>query len=272
MVNEAADEMAEPRSSTLAFRLSPSERRQLDTIARAAGLSASEFARRAVFGALEVDASALEQAVVRGRNEAHQRLRMLQQELSDARRVATAWQSRALDLETRLSAAPQELIAGVRGVLAGVPEARSTVATIWSRIDYEDRCALLAIVAAVTIEEVERGLIDLPIAEEAVDVALAFMQRAHWLMETLTPESGRAHARIPLPLRREWSSLQALLAACTEELRLRIEALEKRESRRATDLVRNETNAGSTIHERRAIARNAISGRHQLPQQRTPTP
>ena len=196
--------MDEPRSTTLAFRLSVSERRQLDAVSKSHGLSGSEFARRAVLGGAASSAAALEQAVATGRDEARQRVEALQGELAQAREEAANWRRQAVYLENQLAGAPLELLTESDVYLPAIPPPRMTVAAVWSRIRYYERFALLSVLAAVIVEELER-VVDAPtIDEETIDLGLSVIERAMWLMNTLTPETGRTFAHPALPRRHEW--------------------------------------------------------------------
>src|ERR1700693_2007357 len=132
--------MKEPRTRTLSFRLTDSDRRRLDLRATAAGLKNSEYARRAVFDVVTVSERERERVREQGRAELREELARTQASLIDARAAAALLRHRSDAFEAKLKAAPAELVEAIDQLIAGEPDARAKVADLWARIhDFYER-------------------------------------------------------------------------------------------------------------------------------------
>lgn len=196
-------EATQPRRHTLAFRLTSSERETINALARADGTSASEFARRAVFGARRDISSALDAAAQQGRDEIRPHITELEYELTEMRDLVQDSQRRATFLESRLAGAPDELLLAVRELLAGIPRTKERVARCWSLLAFSKRSEFLPTVAAVVSDEVDQSL-----DKVDVDAAGDLVDRLRWLKDALAIETSRGvytsareePGRIPEPL------------------------------------------------------------------------
>jgi hypothetical protein len=222
---EAEPGTCESRSVTIAFRLTSSEREQIDRLARSDGISTSEFTRRAVLGGLRASATILAKVRERGREEMRPRITALEEELVRTRKLVADWREDARELYAQVERAPNELLATARQVVAGVPGSQAALAIYWSRIGGRDRSAILPIVAAEVAEDLDRAMSELPVNLVAVHRGWDLLGRVAWLMDALTVESGRPYADTDRERRPEWAPLEARCCNARELLRLALEAL-----------------------------------------------
>ncbi|HEY8674596.1 MAG TPA: hypothetical protein VIO13_01315 [Candidatus Dormibacteraeota bacterium] len=224
----------EPRSHTLAFRINSSQRTSIDALARAVGVSASEYARRAVL-ATRVDISdALDAATQQGRDELAAQVTALQDELTVARGRVLELQQRVQGLQQPQAGPTDRLLAAVRRLLVGSPGAKESVARCWSPFGYHTRAALIPIVAAAAIDEIDRAFARLPITEEGVDAAVDVVERLRWLNDALVEVSGRRRSLIQRGHSPSEDALEAAYADARKQVCNRIDALRKRAARGST--------------------------------------
>ncbi|MHB8488114.1 MAG: plasmid mobilization protein [Candidatus Dormibacteria bacterium] len=179
--------MAEPRSRTLAFRVTEAEGQTIDTLARGMGVKPSEYARLAALDVAKIKAHALSAAraevrrelaatrdalarivdaydALQRKAEAHGQVEL---ELSATRKSLVSMadsysllRSKAQSLEAKLHRAPEELVVAVKQLIAGAPDARAEVAQIWARIrpypsfDREESQEIIAAEVADLIESI----------------------------------------------------------------------------------------------------------------------
>ena len=215
----------ESRSVTIAFRLTSSERKRIDGLARSEGISTSEFARRAVLNGVRVSATALDAATEHGREEMRPQITVLEDELVRTQELVAEWRQTAGELDAQLERAPKDLLATARQVVVGVAGAQASLAVYWSRIGRRDRSAILPIVAAVVAEDVDRAITALPVNRVAVQQGVDLLGRVAWLMATLTIDSGGPLADTDRERRPEWAPLEARCRIARDFLRLELEAL-----------------------------------------------
>jgi hypothetical protein len=179
--------MAEPRSRTLAFRVTEAEGQTIDTLARGMGVKPSEYARLAALDVAQIKAHALEAARAEVRRElaatrdalariveaydALQRrakalgqveleLGATRQRLASMTEACALLRSKAESLEAKLDRAPEDLVVAVKQLIAGAPDARAEVAQIWARIrpypsfDREESQEIIAAEVADAIESI----------------------------------------------------------------------------------------------------------------------
>ena len=227
----------DPRRQTIAFRLTSSERVRIDALARSAGISTSEFARQAVFGGLEAGTSAMDEAREHGRDGMRPQIGKLEEELSRTQKLLARSRESERELYRRVIRAPTELIIEARHLVAGVPGSQVTLAWCWSRIDYHDRCKIVPILATVVAAEVDRAIGELRVNEDDVDWALGLLDRVGWLMDALSPDSGRPYAPMDRKRRPEWEPLEASFIKGAEWIGRCGKLLELRESRSTATVV-----------------------------------
>ncbi|MHB8490172.1 MAG: plasmid mobilization protein [Candidatus Dormibacteria bacterium] len=213
--------MAEPRTRTLSFRLTESERRRIDIRAEAAGLEPSEYARRALLDVVTV--SERERARVReaGRAELREELARTQAALIEWRDLAGVLQRRADAFEAKLKAAPAELVAAIDQLIAGAPDARARVADLWARIHATyGREELLPQLAALVGDGIEVLVGRFPADPEARSWWPNCRRRIEWLMDALRPDVGHEVHRASWNSERIWKHvLDALEWADAERRR-----------------------------------------------------
>jgi hypothetical protein len=183
--------MTEPRTRTLSFRLTASERRRIDIRAKAAGLRTSEYARRAVFDAVTVSEREREQVREEGRAEVREELVRTQAALVDARGAVVLLRRQADASKAKLKAAPAELVAAIDELIAGEPDARAKVADLWAPIhDLYEREELLPQLAAHVGDGIEAMVRRFPTSAEALSWWPNCRRRVEWLMDALRPDVG----------------------------------------------------------------------------------
>ena len=183
--------MTEPRTRTLSFRLTESERRRIDLRAKAAGLETSDYARRALLDVVTVSEREREQVREAGRAEVREELARTQAALLDARGARVLLRQRADAFEAKLKAAPAELVAAIDQLIAGAPDARATVADLWARIhDTYEREELLPQLAAHVGDGIEVLARRFPSSVEALSWWPNCRRRIEWLMDALRPDVG----------------------------------------------------------------------------------
>jgi hypothetical protein len=217
--------MAEPRTRTLTFRLTESERQTIDAVARRSGTKPSEVARRAVVSAAIVSARALEDARNEVRAQIGRELVATQDALAKATEAAAASLSQAETLGVELSAtrqrlasmteayfasrseaeslevelhrAPEELLGAVRQLIAGAPDARAEVARLWARIRAypSDREQILPILAAEVADAIESIVSRFPTHGDAFARWPVLRRRIEWLFDGLHPDAGKGYRR-----------------------------------------------------------------------------
>jgi hypothetical protein len=207
-----------PRGHTIAFRLSGPERDHIDDLARGEGITPSEFARRAVFGDLDAITGALEEARERGRGDMRPQIAGLEEELSRAQSLLTRSRASQHDLYKRLTQAPDELTATIQQLAAGTPGGQVIIATCWSRMDPHDRCKAIPIIATMAAAEVDRVIASLRFNDADCESLGELVSRLEWLMEALTPDSGRSFASAAERRRPEWAPLETGLRRAAEWL------------------------------------------------------
>jgi hypothetical protein len=217
--------MAEPRSRTLAFRLTEAERQTIDTLARGMGVEPSEYVRLAALDVAKIKAQALEAA----RAEVRRELAATQDALARAAVACDAWQrragalgrvelelsatreslasmtetcfllrSKAKSLEAKLHRAPEELVVAVKQLIAGAPEARAEVAQLWARIrpyPYPDREEILPTIAAEVADAIESIVTRFRTHGEAFAEWPTVRRRIEWLFEGLHLDAGKGFRR-----------------------------------------------------------------------------
>jgi hypothetical protein len=183
--------MTEPRTRTLSFRLTESERRRLDIRAKAAGLKTSEYARRAVFDVVTVSERERERVREEGRGEVREELARTQAALIDLRGAVALLRGQADASKAKLKAAPAELVAAIDQLIAGAPDARAKVADLWARIhDFYEREELLPQLAAQVGDAIEAMVRRFPTSAEAMSWWPNCRRRIEWLMDALRPDAG----------------------------------------------------------------------------------
>ena len=218
--------MAEPRTRTLTFRLTESERQTIDAVARRSGVTPSEVARRAVVGAAIVSARTLEDARNEVRAEMGRELVATQGALAKATEAAAASLSRAETLGVELAAtrerlarvteaysasrseaesleremhrAPEELVMAVKQLIAGAPDARAEVAQLWAGIrtyPSSDREQILPIIAAEVADAIESIVSRFPTHGDAFARWPVLRRRIEWLIDGLHPDAGKGYRR-----------------------------------------------------------------------------
>jgi DNA repair exonuclease SbcCD ATPase subunit len=221
--------MPEPRTETLSFRLTASERQIIDTQARRLGLENSEFARRVLLDVAMRSAEALDDARREARAEVREELGALQDALDTATEAAAACRSKAEELEgvelelsaartrvaslresvsllqsqsealrEKLHRAPEELAVAVRQLIAGAPDGRAQVARVWARIRHDspyDREEAQPIIAAEVVDAIESIVARFPTDGEALARWPSVRRRIEWLFEGLRLDAGRGSLR-----------------------------------------------------------------------------
>jgi hypothetical protein len=217
--------MVEPRSRTLAFRVTEAERQTIDTLAREMGLEPSEYVRRAVLDIARIKTQSLEAA----RAEVRRELAATQDALAMAAVASDAWQRRAAalgrverelsatrdslaamtearalfrskaeSLELKLHRAPEELVVAVKQLVAGAPDARAEVAQIWARIrpyPYPDREQILPTIAAEVADAIESSVRRFRTDGAAFAEWPNLRRRIEWLFEGLHVDAGKGYRR-----------------------------------------------------------------------------
>jgi hypothetical protein len=204
--------MTEPRTRTLSFRLTESERRRIDIRAKAAGLETSEYARRALLDVVTV--SERERAQVReaGRAEVREELARTQAALIEWRETVDLLQRRADSFEAKLKAAPAELVAAIDLLIAGAPDARAKVADLWARIhDIYEREELLPQLAAQVADAIEVLVRRFPTSADALSWWPNCRRRIEWLMDALRPDVGQVVHRPSWNAERVWKHVMDAL-------------------------------------------------------------
>jgi hypothetical protein len=197
--------MTEPRTQTLSFRLTESERRRVDLRARAAALQTSEYARRAVLDVVRVSEREREQVREEGRAELREELARTQAALIDWREAVGLLRRRADAFEAKLKAAPAELVAAIDQLIAGAPDARAKVADLWARIqDTYEREELLPQLAAQVGDGIEVLVRRFPTSAEALSWWPNCRRRIEWLMDALRPDVGHEVHRASWNSERVW--------------------------------------------------------------------
>lgn len=233
-----------PRSVTVAFRISDTERADIDEQAARCGLSISEFARRAVCLATRVDAAALAAAKAEERAELRSQMQQLHEQIAQAQMATTAVRQRAAVLAKLLNQSSDDLVSASKAVLAGDAAAKVMVATIWARLWRRDRIKLLPIVAANLEYEFQQLVAGLAIDDTSIGSGVEFLQRLRWLAEALDANIGDASGRSAKsppeegPLERTLKRLAAGLAIRHEMLERQgatdaVEAIPPRETKPA---------------------------------------
>lgn len=221
--------MAEPRSRTLAFRLTEAELQTIDTAARAASLEKSEYARQSMLDVATISAQALDAARDEGRAEVRLELVATQDALARAVVAAAAWQRRAEalgraelelsatrtrlasmtearsvlrseveSLEKALHRAPQELVMAVKQLIAGDSDARAEVAQLWARIrpyPSSDREKILPIIAAEVADAIEAIVTRFSTNGDAFARWPILRRRIEWLFDGLHLDAGTGYRR-----------------------------------------------------------------------------
>jgi hypothetical protein len=226
-----------PRGHTIAFRLSGPERDHIDDLARGERITPSEFARRAVFGDLDAITDAMEEALERGRDDMRSQIAGLEEKLSRAQSLLTRSRASERDLYKRLTQAPDELTAAIQQLAAGTPGCQVIIATCWSRMDPHDRCKAIPIIATMAAAEVNRVTASLRFNDADCESLGELVSRHEWLMEALTPDSGRSFASAGERRRPEWAPLETSLRRAAEWLLRCRSAIRDRETESlATDV------------------------------------
>jgi hypothetical protein len=241
--------MAEPRSRTVAFRVTEAEGQIIDTLAHGVGLKASEYARRAVLDVARIKAQALEAA----RAEVRRELAATQDALARAAAASDAWQrraealgqvemeltatrqrlasateacfllrSQAESLEAKLHRAPEELVMAVKQLIAGAPDARAEVAQLWARIrpyPYPDREEILTLLAAQVADAIDSIVTRFPTDGQAFAQWTNFRRRIELLFEGLHVDAGRGYRRGGGRPHEIWKPVVEALAHGDEERR-----------------------------------------------------
>jgi hypothetical protein len=210
--------LSPPRGHTIAFRLTAVERERIDDLARGEGITTSEFARRAVFGGLDVSASAMEEATELGRDEMRPEIGRLEEHLSRTQTLLAKSRASQHDLYERLTQAPDELTAAAQQLVVGTPGCQVTLATCWSRMDRHDRCKALPIIATIVAADVDRVVRTLRVKDADDDRVSELLDRLDWLMDALTLESGGPSALAGRTRRPEWAPLEASVRRAAEWL------------------------------------------------------
>ncbi len=221
--------MTEPRTRTLSFRLTDSERRRIDIRAKAAGLETSEYARRAVFDVVTVSEREREQVREEGRAEVREELVRTQAALIDAREAVVLLRRRADVFEAKLKAAPAEIVAAIDQLIAGAPDARAKIADLWAPIrDMYEREELLPQLAAHVGDGIEAVVRRFPTSAEALSWWPNCRRRIEWLMDALRPDVGYDVERTHWNFERIWKHvLDALNWADAERRRYGSDAAEQ---------------------------------------------
>jgi hypothetical protein len=212
--------MTEPRTRTLSFRLTERERQRIDTLARAAGLETSEFARRALLDVVAVSERDREQLRKQGRAEVRVELAGTQAALIRAQQAAAAWRSRAESLEAELKAAPEQLVGAIRRLIDGEPGSWAAVARLWAPVErlYE-REELLPQLAAEVGDGIEAMVRRFPTSREAVSGWPDCRRRIEWLMDALRPDVGSTVRRTHWDFENIWKHVVGALDAADEQRR-----------------------------------------------------
>jgi hypothetical protein len=204
--------MTEPRTWTLSFRLTESERRRLDARAKAAGLETSKYARRALFDVVTASEREREQVREAGRAEVRAELVRTQAAVLDARGAGALLRRRADGFEAKLKAAPAELVAAIDQLIAGAPDARAKVADLWARIhDSYEREELLPQLAAQVGDAIEVLVRRFPTSAEALSWWPNCRRRIEWLMDALRPDVGHEVHRTHWNSERIWKHVMDAL-------------------------------------------------------------
>jgi hypothetical protein len=213
--------MTEPRTRTLSFRLTDSERRRIDIRAKAAGLQTSEYARRALFDVVTVSEREREQVREAGRAEVREELVRTQAALLDAREAGVLLRRRADGFEAKLKAAPADIVAAIDQLIAGAPDARAQVADLWAPIhDFYEREELLPQLAAQVGDGIEAMVRRFPTSAEALSWWPNCRRRIEWLMDALRPDVGHDVERTHWNFERVWKHVVDALNWADEERRL----------------------------------------------------
>ncbi len=213
--------MTEPRTRTLSFRLTESERRRIDLRAKAAGLETSEYTRRALLDVVTVSEREREQVREEGRAELRPELVRTQAALIDARGAGVLLRGRADAFEAKLKAAPAEIVAAISQLIAGEPDARAKVADLWARIyDSYEREELLPQLAAQVGDGIEAMVRRFPTSAEALSWWPNCRRRIEWLMDALRPDVGHEVERTHWKSERVWKHVVDALNWADAERRL----------------------------------------------------
>lgn len=194
---------------TVAFRLTAHDRERLDELARADGLSASEFARRAVLRVADVSSKAIEAATQRGRDEMRPQIAQLVEAASQMRSQITRSQASERSLHRRLTQAPEELMVAARQLVDATPRCQVAIVTCWARMDRHDRCKAIPLIATAVAVEADRAVATIGFNETSWEALAELVDRLEWLMTALTPDSGLPLAISADRRRPEWAPLEA---------------------------------------------------------------
>jgi hypothetical protein len=223
----SAKSMTEPRTHTLAFRLTDTERRSVNDLAADAGLQPSEFARRAILDQVSLSHEALDEALEQGREEVRGDLRAVEQELYRARGDAELQRRRAEHLAARHSKVPEELLAHVRRYLAGEQGLSYTIAELWGRVNYSSRIFVLPELVAAAADAVDQALAQHREGDDSNQLWEDVTVRYLWLMEALSPNAGLSLRFDEKGWRAAWQPLELkLTAAGQRRLKAAVMAIE----------------------------------------------
>jgi len=203
---------------TIAFRLASPDRERIDDLARGEGISTSEFARRAIFGGLDASTSAMDEATERGRDELRPQIAGLEEEMTRIRSLLGKSRASERVLYQRLTLAPDELTMAAQQLVIGTPGCQVILATCWSRMDSHDRCKAIPIIATIVAAEVDRVIATHRFKDADCERVDELVSRLQWLMEALTPDSGRPFASTSERRRPEWAPLETSLRKAAEWL------------------------------------------------------
>jgi hypothetical protein len=221
--------MAEPRSRTLAFRVTEAERQTIDSLARRVGLETSEYARRAALDVAVISAQALDAVrdecraavrreltatqdalartvgaydALRSRAEALGQVELnllaTRKRLASMAEACSLLRSEVETLEAALHRAPEELVMAVKQLIAGAPDARAEVAQLWAGIrtyPSSDREQILPIIAAEVADAIESIVTRFPTNGDAFARWPVRRRRIEWLFDGLHLDAGKGYRR-----------------------------------------------------------------------------